>query len=565
MHQSDFKIFIKGFILFILYLSFFYSSAQLPVSFDLVKRKAILYDSNGKKGLIAGKKILLPALYDSILPLKKHFVKVYNAGKCGVYETGEKQVVPCLYDGLTLVNDTLLLSDLNNKVGLLTLTNRILLDPVHKAVIVNAYGNTIVENFKKFKIVFGDEVAEVEADSVVEETYNYLVCYNNRIEKIRKRIDSVSIQRDFVMERLPVEEPIVMFGDKVYGAFSCDTLFKGLFESARYQDSLLIYKNGPKYGLANILPSILTEPSYDTIEWLSRKYLKFQKNGLWGIMDRSGRILTDTLYDCLQEVSSHHYCKVTLGGLEGLIGYNGRVIIPPLYSTFQRDSSENIFTFFCKSKYLAIVDTTGIQLLDTNYRYQEIGLFQNGFAKVKKNDKYGFINKRGGLTIATQYLKVCDKVVSERASVMIKGKWALVDSWEKMLAQPYYDSIGFYCDSVAIAVKNKKYLLLSYYGKELCSAKFEMIKRFDTHNYLVRSGGKFGVMRKDGDEIVFTKYDQIVDIDKYFIVVKSFGKYGVLAYNGKEIASVEYDGAFLSKNDKAYVLVKNIGRSIVKF
>lgn len=566
MPQSTPQIIAKSLLLLFLTFSFSQSRAQDQSILDLGYKKVTLINVNGKKGLVTGKKVILPVLYDSISPLKKHYVKVYQGAKVGVYALEKAQVVPCLYDRLDLVNDSLLLSNIDRRIGLLTLSNNILLEPVHKAVVVNGYGNSIVEFFKKIKIVSSGQAIEVEGDSVVDHYYSHWLYYNGRIEKIKKNIDSIAIKQTVTMTRTEVKMPVVAYGDKVYGHFSCDTLFSGLFDSSYYyHDSILIYKNGPKYGLANIGPNILTLPEYDEIAPLNQKYFKFKKNGLWGIISRYGRIVTDTLYDCMQEVPSHQYCKVSLGGKEGLIGYNGATIVPAWYPYLQKDMSEHIFTFSHKGKYVAIVDSTGIQLLDTNYRYQEIGKFQNGFARVKKSDKYGFINKKGGLTIATQYLKVCDKVVEDRASVMLKGKWALVDSWEKMLAQPYYDSIGHFQDSVAIAVKNKKYLLLSYYGRELCGAKFEFIERYDRENYIVKSGGKLGVMHRDGNEVVFTKYDKIPSINKNHIIVKSFQKLGLLDHNGKEIAPMEYDQIILSPNDRGYVLVKNVGRSIVKF
>lgn len=521
---------------------------------------------NGKKGLSLGKKVIMPALYDSIAPLKKLYVKVFEGAKVGVYALEKGQAVPCLYDALDLINDSLLLSTIDQRVGLLTLSNKILLEPVHKSVVVNGYGNTIVEYFKKIKVVSSGQTIEVEGDSLVDHFYSHWLYYNGRIDKLKKNIDSVALKQTVTLTRSEASLPPIRYGNKVFGDFSCDTLFAGLFDSSYYyHDSVLIYKNGPKYGLANIGPNILTLPEFDVLVPLNQKYFKFKKNALWGIINRYGRIVTDTLFDCLEEVASHQYCKVSLNGHEGLVGYNGATIVPTWYSYLQKDQSERIYTFSCKGKYVAIVDSTGMQLLDTNYRYQEIGKFQNGFAKVKKSEKYGFINKKGGLTIATQYLKVCDKVVEERASVMLKGKWALVDSWEKMLAQPYYDSIGHFQDSVVIAVRNKKYLLLSYYGKELCNPKFEFIEKYDRQNYIVKSGGKVGVMHRDGNEVVFTKYDKIPCINKNHIVVKSFQKLGLLDHNGKEIAQIEYDQIILSPNDKGYVLVKNVGRSIVKF
>lgn len=571
-------MFPKGFkkvmtLLIALTLAPFFANGQKE--FNIVKKKLELFELKGKQGLKHKSNIIIPARFDSIFPFQKNYVLVCNNHLCGIYHIGKGLIIPCLYDGFNIINDTLILTSLRGKYGLVTLNYKTLLDPIYKKIEINGYGNTVIQHFKKIKVVSSESTFEIEADSMKERSYGYDFFYNGCKVSVSNKGDTLLQVSD--VQESPALKPIETLPDHsiktinfdsvgIYGDFSCDTLFEGLFSGSMYwDDSLLIYQTGNRFGLADISPNVLTMPEYQEINPLNRKFLKFKKDGVWGIMDRKGRVVTDTLYDCLQPVTSHKYCKVSLAGKQGIIGYNGLVIIPPYYSYIQKDSSENIYTFYHQGKYLALIDTTGEQLLDTNYHYQEIKKFKNGYARVKKFDKYGFINKRGGLTIATQYHKVCDKVVQERASVLIKGKWALVNSWEKMLAQPYYDSIGHFSDSVVIAVKNKKYLLLDYYGQELCGAKFEKIVKFNSGNYIIISGGKCGVMQKNGNELIFTKYDAITGISKRYIAVKSFDKYGVVNYFGKEIVPIEYEQVILTNRIEGYVLVKNVARSIVKF
>ncbi|HTF81127.1 MAG TPA: hypothetical protein VL947_05365, partial [Cytophagales bacterium] len=127
MFPSAFQILLKRIVIYALCITFTHSIAQNPNNFDLVRKRAQVYKVNGKAGLNLGKKNLVPPLFDSLAPLKKGFVKVYNKDKVGVYEIGKGQVVPMLYDDLSIVNDTLLLSLLNHKRGLLSLSNKILL------------------------------------------------------------------------------------------------------------------------------------------------------------------------------------------------------------------------------------------------------------------------------------------------------------------------------------------------------------------------------------------------------------------------------------------------------
>jgi hypothetical protein len=547
--------------------------AQKKHSYDLLNKHAVIFTDSGKTGLMHGKKTLIPAVYDSIKPIKKNFAMVAQKGQLGVYENGVGEIVPCQYEHIQLVNDTLLIVGKSQMYGVLNLRNDTKLGLSHKNITINNYGNSIIENYPELILHQNGTKQTYLADSLIEDENELLLWRNGLVvERTKIKFDlAKSVEYPTYTDNRNGTERYFdrnfqTLYPKSYNQLFCDSIFKQLFSEIRFwNDSLIVYKSGQKFGLGNISPNLLTAADFDSIAPICKNTLIFSKNGKWGLMNREGQQITDTLYDCLQTIPSHQYCKVSIADSQGLIGYNGLTIISPKYDFLKMESSENILKFSNVGKYLAIVDTSGRQLLDTNYHYEEIGAFRYGFAKVKKNGKFGFINKRGGLTIANQYLQVGDAVKEERAAVLIKGKWALVDSWEKMLAQPYYDHIGLYQDSVAVAQKNGKYLLLDYNGKELCSNKFEAISKFNSYAYIVKQGGKFGVMLKNGNEVVFTKYDKILDIKNNFIVIGDFGKTGLLDQTGKTWESLEYDNVILLNNAKGYILIKNIARSILKF
>lgn len=565
-------------ISFILFLSItfginFQSFSQEKNVAQEIHKRATFFNTNNKIGLKINKQVIIPALFDTILPFNKNYARVKIENSVGLYQFDNKLTIPCKYDSLNLVNDSLVYCYLNDKMGLLSLQNKLLLKPIYKKIIVNAYGNAIVENFKQIILASKFKKDTLYGDSLLERQNFYELHANKIITLINKNCADVTVEskKSYVMNsfssmgKFKLIKFDTLINENIKKHFCDSVIYKNATKIITWNDSVFIFYNGSKCGLSNVFSTTITENMYDEIIPLNFNYLRFRIGNSWGIMNKKGKRTSDTLFDCIQPYTSHQFCLVTLNNKEGIIGYNGLTIIKPTNNFLKFEKSENIFTISSQNKYLAIIDTNGTQLLDTTYNYQEIGRFNNGFAKVKKFNKYGFINKRGGLTIATQYNKTNDLVVAERTAVLIKNKWALVDCWEKMLAQPHYDSIGYYKDSVVIAIKNKKWQVLDYYGKELCSPKFDKIKTFNTNYFITTSNNKKGVMTKYGNELIFTKYDEIIDLIPEFVLVKNNNHYGIISLSGREIEEVIFDYGYLSNQCKNYILCKNIPRIILKF
>ena len=71
----------------------------------------------------------------------------------------------------------------------------------------------------------------------------------------------------------------------------------------------------------------------------------------------------------------------------------------------------------------------------------EVGSFVNGFARVKKDDKYGFINRKGVLICEIKYEKV-SSFICGRAAVKENGKWGFINEEGKPICEIKYDWVG---------------------------------------------------------------------------------------------------------------------------
>lgn len=70
--------------------------------------------------------------------------------------------------------------------------------------------------------------------------------------------------------------------------------------------------------------------------------------------------------------------------------------------------------------------------------------FSGGLAKVKKDDKYGYIDKKGSLVIPLKYDAATDfkNIFSSYAAVKKDGKWGIIDDENHTLVSFEYDNLG---------------------------------------------------------------------------------------------------------------------------
>jgi len=59
-------------------------------------------------------------------------------------------------------------------------------------------------------------------------------------------------------------------------------------------------------------------------------------------------------------------------------------------------------------------------------QYEDARSFSNGFAAVKQDEKWGYINLQGEMVIEPQFIDVRDFTASGSALVLVGGDWRLL-------------------------------------------------------------------------------------------------------------------------------------------
>ncbi len=251
-----------------------------------------------------------------------------------------------------------------------------------------------------------------------------------------------------------------------------------------FNNDLFVFTKNKKRGAINRKGDIIIEPKYEDLTDFKNGYAIFEsvENGKFGVVAQNNKILISAKYERISNVSEDGYffamkntntgkltvvvnmagkelkdlgkfklsyvyttqavyknnvavMQDTVSKLFALIDRMGNIISKPKYTGFISLNEENIFVFNIngtKSENDAWFERTGgIWVLVDGTTGKEIGVpfkatkvkpFQNGMAAFQLNDKWGFINKNGTVSIPPKFVETPDGFDQELCRMVDKAK-----------------------------------------------------------------------------------------------------------------------------------------------
>ena len=104
-------------------------------------------------------------------------------------------------------------------------------------------------------------------------------------------------------------------------------------------------------------------------------------------------------------------------------------------------------------------------LFPSYMKYDVVGNFYDGYAKVRFNDKYNFIDTKGKLVSPNQWFDYVGIFTNGYAWVELNGKYNLIDTQGKLVSpNQWFDSVGIFTNGYAWVELNNKYNLIDTQG-----------------------------------------------------------------------------------------------------
>lgn len=190
---------------------------------------------------------------------------------------------------------------------------------------------------------------------------------------------------------------------------------------------------------------------------------------------------------------------------------------------------------------------------DDKESYDETTVFSEGLSQVKRNGKYGFINKMGEEVIPLEYDSA--GIFSSGIAIAYKeGKSGAINKKNEIVIPFEYDQLGVFVDGFAFYQAKKMVGIIDKTGKKITEPIFDGANSFSEGLASFMKEGKVGFTNTKGEIIIPPTYTNAGSFSENLAAVSKNNKVGFIDHTGNEIIPIKYDKVWNFKNGYAIVL-----------
>lgn len=208
----------------------------------------------------------------------------------------------------------------------------------------------------------------------------------------------------------------------------------------------------------------------------------------------------------------------------------------------------------CDVKTMALINRIDGKESELPYNYMED--FSDNIIIVRKDYKWGFINKNGKEIISCIYDNVKD-LTDNLLCVKIDDKWGIIDKQCIQILPCLYNDIEIMDNDILLIKQDDKRGIINKYGKFILPAEYDYISICDGDYIEVRKEGKSGYISKHGETIIPLEYEELKNFDGNLVAARSGDKWGYIDKQCNIVIPFAFDylGHFSGN-----LAVANIGR-----
>lgn len=258
-------------------------------------------------------------------------------------------------------------------------------------------------------------------------------------------------------------------------------------EAYDFNNGLAVVSKNDYYGLIDLFGTTYIPFKYEDLRKFGDSVYSAQLNDYWGLINLKGDTLLDFKYDFIGGFKSG-YSIIEKDDEFNFIDKNYQFVFNEWLETYPEYRQLAIF----KNGYAKVEYNTGYNLCDTLGKklfardVQDLSFYGQLIA-VQKNDKWGFVDKKGLKRIEFEY-DYAQSFKNNVAIVKMDPFFGLIDLKGEKLIEPVQEELYFMNDSVLVAKRFGKYALLGINGDTLLNYQYINIEPIDPSVVRIEEG-----------------------------------------------------------------------------
>jgi hypothetical protein len=270
------------------------------------------------------------------------------------------------------------------------------------------------------------------------------------------------------------------------------------------------------------------------------------RNGKWGFIDASGKIVIEPAFEEVAHFSEG-LAAVKLNDKYGYIDQTGKTVIEPQFRyvfAFREGLAWVVGEtegFIDKTGQIVLTAPPGTYCREFREGLAKTMLRQPRFPSLDPDWKYkvGFIGKTGQYVIRPEFDAAWD-FREGLAAVQLDGRWGFIDKTGRFVLRPQYERASYFAEGLAAVGKDGKTIFVDRKGKQAIAPEYEDAHGFHEDLAGVKIGGKWGFIDKQGTVRIEPGFDEVSSFFNGRASIVMDKKYGYINKRGEVVVEPRY-------------------------
>ncbi len=310
-----------------------------------------------------------------------------------------------------------------------------------------------------------------------------------------------------------------------------------LISTSLFSQELARVRDNDQYGFIDTTGAMVIAPQYVKAGDFSNGLAAAFKSDRWGYINTKGDWVIEPQYEKVKAFNAG-YALVYADKNWNYIDKDNKVLATPVKEKYY-DFNEDGLAFYTLEKKVGLINTKGDVVIEPTY--DAIKPFVNGYARVKKNDNWGMIDKTGKEFMGLEFDEIGDYNSNgiavrkgESFGIYHNGKMNIISGADKVWDFPEGEKLTYARKDKLVGYVNNK-------GEWVIPPTFYKARAFSNGLAPVFNDDYWGYIDETGKEVIPFQYrDAETFADNGLAPVKDKKLWGFIDKTGKMVIPAQY-------------------------
>ncbi len=280
-------------------------------------------------------------------------------------------------------------------------------------------------------------------------------------------------------------------------------------------DNIYVIKQNGKFGAVSNYGQPIIEPQFELLGNFKNGFAYYQKNQKYGLISNTGMVYK-AHYDWVSDVTANKLAVAKLNNKFGIISPD--TLLLELNYDQVIELKDNIYLLVQNNKYGFFNSKSNCFVTQISYDFFKDKptdfYYKNNLYKLIKNKQQALVDANGRLSIDFGLYDEINFASNNLIKVKRNNKFGFVDRKLNLVIPYQYQTANDFRDSISIARKKENYILVNLVGKEVAQSSTEIVK-ISQHYYLINES----ILVDNTGKEIFNEIDNVQKVYGNILII----------------------------------------------